>query len=72
MCIRMYELCHAKFLSALRSAWQAALKITKVKLDILTDILLMVEKGKKAEIYHSIYRCPKANNKYMKNSDKNN
>ena len=72
MCIRMYELCHAKFLSALRLAWQAALKITKVKLDILTDILLMVEKGKKAGIYHSIYRYPKANNKYMKNSDKNN
>ena len=74
MCIRMYELCHAKFLSALRFAWQAALKITKVKLDFLTDIniLLIVEKSKRAGIYHSIYRYPKANNKYMKNSDKNN
>ena len=35
-----------KFLSAPELAWQAALKETKVKLDLLTDIdmLLMVEK----------------------------
>ena len=42
MCINIYEL----DLSAQRLAWQAALKKTKVKLDLLTDIhmLLMVEK----------------------------
>ena len=36
-----------KFLTAPALAWQAALKRTKVKLDLLTDIdmLLMVEKG---------------------------
>ena len=36
-----------KLLSAPGLAWQAALKKTKVKLDLLTDIdmLLMVEKG---------------------------
>ena len=39
------ELDSAKFLSALGLAWQAAIKKTKVKLDILTniDMLLMVE-----------------------------
>ena len=47
MCINIYELDPAKFLSAPGLAWQAALKKTKVKLDLLTDIdmLLMVETG---------------------------
>ena len=35
MCLKIYELDPAKFLSAV---WQAALKMTKVKLDILNDI----------------------------------
>ena len=47
MCLEIHELDTAKFLSAPRLVWQAALKKTKVKLDLLTDIyiLLMVEKG---------------------------
>ena len=42
----IHELVPAKFLSAPGLAWKAALKKTKVKLDLLTDIymLLMVEK----------------------------
>ena len=46
MCIKIYELDPAKFLSAPGLAWKAALKNTEVKLDLLTDIdmLLMVEK----------------------------
>ena len=65
MCIKIYELDPAKFLSAPGLAWQAALKKTKVKLDLLTDIdmLLMVEKGIRGQICHSIYRYGKANNK---------
>ena len=48
-------------------------KETQVKLDLLTDIdmLLMVEKGIRGGICHSIYRYAKANNKCMKNYDKN-
>ena len=40
----IYELDPAKFLSAPELAWQAALKKAKLKLDLLTDIdmLLMV------------------------------
>ena len=47
ICLKMYELDPGKSLSILGLAWQAALKKTKVKLDLLTDIdmLLMVEKG---------------------------
>ena len=34
-------------------------------------MLIMVEKGIRRGIYHSIYRYAKANNKYMKDYDKN-
>ena len=51
----------------------SSFKKTKVKLDLLTDIdmLLMVEKGIKGRICHSNYRYAKANNKDMKDYDKN-
>ena len=46
MCLIIYKLDPAKFISAPGLAWQAALKKTKVKLGLLTDInlLLMVQK----------------------------
>ena len=46
ICVEIYELDPVHFLSAPGLAWQAALKNTKVKLDLLTDmdILLMVKK----------------------------
>ena len=73
MCLKIYELDPAKFLSAPGLAWQATLKKTKVKLDLLTDteMLLMVEKGIRGRTCHSIYRYAKANNKYMKDYDNN-
>ena len=73
MCFKIYELDPAKFLSAPVIAWQAALKRPKVKLDILTDVdmLLMIQKGIRGRIYHSVYRYAKVNNKYMKDYDEN-
>ena len=52
---------------------QAALKKTKAKLDLLTDIdmLLVVEKGIRGGICNAIYQYAKANSKYMKGYDKN-
>ena len=43
-------------------AWQSALNKTKVKLDFLTDIdmLLMVDRGIRGGICHTIYRYMKA------------
>ena len=63
--INIYELDPAKFLPAPGSEWQATIKKAKVKLDFLTDIdmLLMVEKGIRRAICHSIYRYAKASNK---------
>ena len=48
-------------------------KKTNVKLELLTDydMLLMVEEGIRGGICHAIHRHAKANNKYMKNYDKN-
>ena len=45
----------------------------KLKLDLLAhiDMILMVEKSNRGGICHSIYRYAKANNKYMKDYDKN-
>ena len=73
MFLKIYCLDLAKLLSALELAWQAALKKTEVKLELLTDIdmLLMVEKGITGRICYAIHRYAKVNNKYMKDYDEN-
>ena len=67
MCIKVYKLDPAHFLFALGLAWQACLKKTEVRLELLTDVnmLLIVEKGTRGRICHTIHRYAKANNKYM-------
>ena len=72
-CIEIYELDPAHFLSAPGLAWQACLKKTGIRLELLTniDMLLMVEKGIRGGICHAIHRYTKANNEYVKNYDKN-
>ena len=69
MCLEIYELDPAKFLSAPGLAWQAAFKKTKVKLDLLSDINMkfLVKKSIKGGICHSIYQ--KLIAKYMKDYD---
>ena len=73
MCLEINGLDPPHFLSAPRLKWQATLKKTKVKLDLLTNIymLLMVEKGIRVGICHAIHRYVEANNKYMEDYDKN-
>ena len=68
MPFKIHDFDASKFLSAPELAWQVAFKKTKVKLDLLTDInmLLMVEKGIRGGICHSIYQYAKANNIQMK------
>ena len=72
MCLDEYGLDPAFFLCAPGLAWQACLKKTKVELELLTDIdmLLMVEKGIRGGICQAIHRHAKANNKYMNNYNK--
>ena len=71
-CIEIYELDPAHFLSAPGLAWQVCLKKTKVELELLKDIdmLLIVEKGTRGGICQAMHRYAKANNKYMKNYNK--
>ena len=73
MCLKLYELDYATFLSGPGLAWQAALRKAKIKLDLLTDVnmFLMLEKGIRRGICNSIYRYAKVNNKHMKDYIKN-
>ena len=69
MCIKVYELDPAHFVSLPGLAWQACLKKTNIELELLADydMLLIVEEGIRGGICHSIHRYAKANNKYMEN-----
>ena len=71
MCLEKYQLHPVYFASGL--AWQACLKKTEVKLELITgyDMILMIEKGVRSGICQATHRYAKANNKYMKNYDKN-
>ena len=71
-CIKVYELDPAHFLSAPGLAWQACLKKAEAKLELLTDVdmLLMVEKGIRGGISHVMHGHEKANNNCMKNYNK--
>ena len=73
MCINVYKLDPAHFLSLPGLAWQACLKKTNIELELLTDydMLLMVEEGIRGGICHSIQQYFKANNKYMKGFNNN-
>ena len=71
--MEIYELDPAHFLSAPGLVWQACLKKTEVKLELLTDndMLLMFEKGIRGGMCQVSHHYAKANNKYLKNYDKN-
>ena len=72
-CINTYKLDPAHSLSAVGLAWQTCLKKTGVKLELLTDndMLTMIEEGIRGGMCNAVYRHAKANNKYMKNYNKN-
>ena len=72
MCLEKYQLNPVYFASEPGSACQACLKKTGVKLELLTniDMLLMVEKWTKEGICQATHKYAKANNKYMKNYDR--
>ena len=57
MCLEIYELDPSCFLTAPGLTWKAVLKKTKLKLNVLTNInmLLMTEKGIRGEICLSTY-----------------
>ena len=72
MCLEISTRSHNISFSS-RISMKSHLRKTKVELQLLTDIdmLLMVEKRVRGGLCHSINRCAKANDKYMKDYDKN-
>ena len=72
ICLEIYKLDPAYFVSAPGLAWQACLKKTGVKLELIAnyDMILMVEKGIKSGVCQATHRYAKANNKYIKSYDK--
>ena len=68
VCLKEYKLEPCYFVSAPGLAWTAMLKLTKVKLELLTDVdmLLIFEEGTRGGISQAVHKYETANNKYMK------
>ena len=71
-CRDKYEFDPVHFSSAPGLTWEACLKKSNRKLELLTDndMLLMFEKGIRGGMCQATYRNARANNKYMNNYDK--
>ena len=67
VCIKNYNLDPAHYYTAPGLAWDMVLKVTKVELQLLTDIdmLLMAEKAIRGGVFMISNRYGKANNEYM-------
>ena len=72
VCLKNYGLDPVYYYTAPGLAWDAMLKMTGVKLELLSDsdMLLMIEKGIRGGISIISNRYGEANNKYMKDYDK--
>ena len=66
-CMSHYELDPAWYFSAPGLAWDATIKITKVELELLSDLdmLLMIESGIREGIATISHRNAKGNDEYM-------
>ena len=72
ICLKNYGLDPVYYYTAPGLAWDAMLKMTKINLELLSDVdkLLMIEKGIRGGISIISNRHGKANNKYMKDYNK--
>ena len=68
-CLINYGLDPAHYFTSPGVSWDAALKKTKVELDLITniDMQLLIEKGFRGGISYIAHRYAKANNKYLPN-----
>ena len=69
--LKNYGLCPSHYLSVPGLSWDAMLKMTKIKLELITDpeMCIFFEKGTRGGITYISNRYSKANNKYLKSYD---
>ena len=68
-CLEYYKLDPCNYFSAPGLSWDALLRMTKINLDLISDVdqQLFIEKGMRGGISYIAHRHALANNKYMKN-----
>ena len=70
-CLEYYKLDPCHYFTSPGLSWDAMLKMTNIKLELMTDIDMFqfIEKGMRGGISYIANRYGKANNKYMKEYD---
>ena len=70
-CLKNYGLCPRHYLSAPDLSWDAILNMTKVELELISDLDMYIffEKGMRGGVSYISNRYSKANNKYLKSCD---
>ena len=71
-CLEYYQLDPCHYFTSPGLSWDAMLKMTDIKLELMTDVDMFqfIEKGMRGGISYIANRYGKANNKYMKDNDK--
>ena len=71
-CMEYYKLDPCHYFTSPGLAWDSMLKMTDIKLELMTDIDMFqfIEKGMRGGISYIAHRYSKANNKYMNSYDK--
>ena len=72
-CLKTYDLDPANFLTLPSLAWQAYLKVSNVRLDLVTnsEMILVIEEAVRGGITQVITKFLEAQNKYIQNYDQN-
>ena len=70
-CLQYYKLDPCHYFTAPGLSWDAMLKMTDIKLELMTDIDMFqfIEKGMRGGVSYIAHRYGKANNKYMSDYD---